>query len=391
VAADEDFFTNLGGDSLAVAAFMALAARAGVDIPADALHRGRTAAGVAALWRAGATEGRSPAAFAADLVVPWSFAARPPTPPRRILLTGATGFLGSRLSALLPGKVLPLSRANGDVGAPAFGWDEETWMAAAETIDTVVHLAADVRLFAPYEALSHAQVAGTREVLRFCATGRPKTLHHASTLAVFVDADPPETLCLESDLRRGVTCLHGGYAQAKWVSEQLVLHAMERGLRAAVHRLGLLGPCTRTGTGPRNDWLTLALPGLLERSRGMAPDVAFDLIPVDHAARILAWLIARGHNGVFHIAAPRPTTLRDLAAARLPQPCGATGHVAELAARGGHRSLGLFKCTHTRFDRKRTERALVGSRLVFPEIDAAYLRTCMRHATLHATDEEAGR
>jgi acyl-CoA synthetase (AMP-forming)/AMP-acid ligase II/nucleoside-diphosphate-sugar epimerase len=380
VAAHEDFFTDLGGDSLAVVAFTSLATGAGLEITPEALSLGRTASGVAAMMRAHTTEARAPHEFAADVELPWTFPRQQSEAPRRLLLTGATGFLGSILSTTLDGEVLPLSRANGDVGRPFFGWDEADWRTHADTVDTVVHLAADVRLFAPYSELARTQVAGTREVLRFCATGRPKTLHYASTLSVFVDADPRDTLCRESDGRRQVSCLYGGYAQSKWVAEQLVLRAMESGLRSGIHRLGLLAPCTRTGVRPRNDWFTLSLPGLLERSRDADPELAFDLTPVDYAARVMAWLISKCHEGIFHIAAPRPTTLRDLESTGLRPRRGHDSPVTELAASGKHRSLGVFKCTHTRFDRTRTEQALMGSGIVFPEIDNAYLRTCLQHA-----------
>jgi nucleoside-diphosphate-sugar epimerase len=177
-----------------------------------------------------------------------------------------------------------------------------------------------------------------------------------------------------------VSCLYGGYAQSKWVAEQLVLRAMESGLRSGIHRLGLLAPCTRTGVRPRNDWFTLALPGLLERSRGADPELAFDLTPVDYAARVMAWLINKCHEGIFHIAAPRPTTLRDLESTGLRPRRGHDSPVTELAASGKHRSLDVLKCTHTRFDCRRTEQALMGSGIVFPEIDNNYLRTCLQHA-----------
>lgn len=379
VGADEDFFDQLGGDSLAVVIFFALAGRRGVALPPDALHRGRTPAGVAGLLRDRASEWRMADDFTADIDVPWTFASHGGEPPRNVLLTGATGFLGKALARQLTGSVLPLSRTTGDVRRRCFGWDEPVWRERADVIDTVVHLAADVRLFAPYEMLRETQVFGTREVLRFCATGRPKTLHYASTLSVFVDADPRETLCLESDTRRAVTRLHGGYAQSKWVAEQLVLLARERGLRAGVHRLGLLSLSTSTGQGPRNDWFTLALPGLLERSCG-DPERAFDLTPVDYAARVMGWLIETSRDGVFHVAAPRPVTRRELDAVGLPPRQPSADGFAELAGGRIHRSLDVFKCSGIRFDRSRTDQAIAGSGIVFPELTNHYLRSCVAHA-----------
>ena len=376
IGQDEDFFTDLGGDSLAVVALMALAAERGVPLPPDAIHRGRTVAGVASLQNT--TEAMSRDELLHDTRLDLIFQTAPASAPRCILLTGATGFLGAALMSELSGRVIVLSRKNGDVRLEHFGWDEAKWNAMIEEVDTVIHLAAEVKLFAPYAELKASQVDGTRNVLRFCAEGRAKTLHFASSLSVFVDADPLESWCREDDLRREITRIHGGYAQSKWVAEQLVLQARERGLRAGIHRLGLLTLNAQTGIGPQNDWLTLALPGLLN---GPADEtLAFDLTPVDYAAQVMGWLINHATDGIFHIANPQPVTQAQIVA--LGEGRGSV--FATLAGRRTHRSLDLFKCSRTRFDMTATAQALAGSGIVFPEITSDYLRRCLRHAEMPA-------
>jgi len=369
---DEDFFTELGGDSLAVVALMAMAAERGVALPADAIHRGRTVRGVRRLVNR--NEAMSRDELQHEVVLDLRFVTADAARPRCILITGATGFLGTALMNEFSGDVRTLSRKNGDVRLAHFGWDEAKWRTMADEVDTVIHLAAEVKLFAPYDELKASQVEGTRNVLRFCAEGRQKTLHYASSLSVFVDADPLESLCREDDLRRDISQLHGGYAQSKWVAEQLVLRAREQGLRAAVYRLGLLSLNLQTGIGPVNDWLTLALPGLVNAPADEA--LAFDLTPVDYAARVMAWLIQQQADGVFHIANPQPVTQARVAA--LGE--GRKSAFASLAGRRTHRSLDLFKCSRTRFDTTQTTAALVGSRIAFPEITDDYLRCCLHHA-----------
>ncbi|WP_395743429.1 AMP-binding protein [Prosthecobacter sp.] len=383
VGLHEDFFMDLGGDSLAVVALMALAAERGVPLPADAVHRGRSVAGVARLICAGAGEAMSSAELQQRVHMPLTFYSAAASSPQCILLIGATGFLGTALLPRLPGRVLAMSRSGGlcgDVRLVHFGWDETRWRQLADEVDTVVHLAADVRLFAPYPELEPTQVAGTLNVLKFCAAGRAKTLHYASTLSVFVDADPPETCCREDDLRRDISHMHGGYAQTKWVAEQMVLQARERGLRAAVHRLGLLSLDTETGLGPAHDWLTLALPGLVQMP--LDDGLEFDLTPVDHAARVMGHLILRGAEGIFHIANPRPATQAELTALQAAGPANAFSY---LAGRSPHRSLHLFKSTGVRFDMSGTAQAIAGSGIEFPNITTDYLRRCLRHAELSAT------
>jgi amino acid adenylation domain-containing protein len=375
----DDFFMNLGGDSLEVVRLMALAAQRNLSISADAIHRGRTVAGVTRLIRENSTEAMARVDLMRDTALDLRFTPAVPAPPRCILVTGASGFLGKALVGELPEKVICLSRQSGmlgDVRLPRFGWEESRWHQLAEEVDVVVHLAADVKLFAPYSDLKTSQVVGTRNVLHFCAEGRPKMLHYASSLSVFVDADPLESWCREDDLRQGITQIHGGYAQSKWVAEQLVIAARQRGLRAAIHRLGLLSLDTKTGIGPRNDWMTLALPELVNQ----APDDsrAFDLTPVDYAARVMAWLIRTGAEGIFHIANPQPVTQTQLAG--LAAGTSAKNAPGTLAGGRVHRSLDLFKCSRVRFAMTRTSQALAGSGIDFPAITSDYLRRCLQHS-----------
>lgn len=480
VAENADFFTDLGGDSLAVLAVIALATERGLPLPPDALYRGRTVAGVARLLSRqmiGPAEsfvrpaqganarplGHGPvrrpdvhemgeamsrrllfrevesAAAALEGLDPTAPATSHAADPRLILLTGAGGFLGGAvLGELLlqsdadvvclgrgPAEglhrrishsaadhgfeaVLNTNRSRwhaltGDITQPRFGLEQYRWRQLTDDVGVVVHLAAAVKLFEPYDLLKPTQVDGTIQVLRLCAEGRAKSLHAASSLSVFVDADPLVPVCREQDLRRGVERVHGGYAQSKWVAEQLLLRARERGLAVSIFRLGLLGPNSRTGAGPRQDWLTLALPGLAELTGTLSlrPDLAFDLTPVDYAARALVHLAMNAAPDVYHLANPTPVTQARIAALKSSPPDAGTAqrrpdpgpgrHAAALAgirARTGsdsrfHRSLDLFKATRLRFDCSRAAAALQAGAIEFPEITSEYLRLCLRHAETH--------
>ncbi len=105
-------------------------------------------------------------------------------------------------------------------------------------IDCVIHAAAHVNLVYPYQALYKANVLGTNNVLLFAAQTKVKPVHYISTNAVF-----PHGLqgCKENDdlspLWRDLT---DGYGQTKWVAEQLVQRAMDRGHPVVIYRLGKL-------------------------------------------------------------------------------------------------------------------------------------------------------
>lgn len=168
---------------------------------------------------------------------------RPHGPPRRLFLTGASGALGT---ALLPHllragvEVHALVRQrvpagvvahHGDLTLPRFGLDDPTWR-ALRTLDTYVHLGADLHALQDTDEAWPTNVDGTRALLALAAGD--SRVHHASTLAVFACSDRPRgTVTPDDPLPSGR--IHGGYAASKWAAEHAVTEA-----GGVVHRLGHL-------------------------------------------------------------------------------------------------------------------------------------------------------
>ena len=94
-----------------------------------------------------------------------------------------------------------------------------------------------IKLFSfVHKALHGPNVLGTQNIIKFACDSKIKPLHYISTDAVF-----PHGLvaCREdADMTMYADTLDDGYSQSKWVAEQLVKHAMDRGLPAAIYRLG---------------------------------------------------------------------------------------------------------------------------------------------------------
>jgi thioester reductase-like protein len=124
-------------------------------------------------------------------------------------------------------------------------------------------------------------------------------------LSVFVSTDRATGSLRESDVLAQTRWVRGGYAQSKWAAEVLVRSAPPAGPQA-IYRLGLITPHSVTGKGTATDQLGHLIRGLARLGavpRGQQ-HLAFDVTPVDAAARIVAQLMLRPFSGTqtFHIA-----------------------------------------------------------------------------------------
>ncbi|MFJ4966505.1 amino acid adenylation domain-containing protein [Streptomyces sp. NPDC088729] len=321
----EDVFAR-GAHSLhAIQAANRLAAELNREVKVAWLFQYATPAGLAGLLRAG-TPAPSPVhpvlppALAADTVLEPEI--RPgdksaPWPPRRILLTGATGFVGPRLLAELlrstdaeivcavrgrsaedalarvhtalttAGVALPPAECRrvtalaADLARPGLGLRQEELAGLGTAVDAIVHNGAAVGVVRDYPALRPANTESTRCLLRLAAARRIP-VHYVSTLSV----GPPRALRAEfpETFLEAHEGLRYGYQQSKWASERLLEQARERGLPVTVHRLGrVVGPLA-TGAVNSQDFLWTVLRAGVPQ--GIVPDLFTEetWIPADRAA-----------------------------------------------------------------------------------------------------------
>ncbi|MFC5667158.1 thioester reductase domain-containing protein [Kitasatospora misakiensis] len=253
-----------------------------------------------------------------------------------LLLTGATGFLGSRLCAELLRQteqelvcVVRASSASeaeervrrrlarqdpevagsrrlrfvaGDLTRERLGLPGDVYRGLAEAVTEVHHCGASVNMAAPYAALAPVNVAGTARVLEFCRAAGDSPLHHVSTLGVFFDARRAGLDVVgEHDRPTQETCGSIGYPRSKYQAEALVDAAAAEGLPVAVYRPGLVLADSRDGACPHDDftanlYAACALSGLFPQTHGTIPVVA-----ADHAAQIIAALSQQdGSLGAAH-------------------------------------------------------------------------------------------
>ncbi|WP_219503304.1 non-ribosomal peptide synthetase [Nonomuraea ceibae] len=333
-AGRRDGFFELGGHSLLTPRAVArLAEETGVRVPLPVFFACADLAELAAALDGHAPEG--PPDLHAEATLPADFTVAPGGgrgEPRRVLLTGATGFLGAHLLADLlthsDATVLclvrgdqPQERVRRNLAAHGLWRDDFAGRIACEPgdlagplpdvdCDLIVHSGGQVDFTRPYRALKAANVDGTLALLRLAAR-RGTPVHLISTLGVHLT--PGERVVREGDPLPDPAGLHLGYDQSKWVGDRLATAAREAGLPVTVHRPARISGDSRTGAGPSDDFLRrlIATCALL----GTVPDgEELDLAPVDHVAAAIGHLARTGATGDFHYRNPRTLGAADLAA-----------------------------------------------------------------------------
>ncbi len=311
------------------------------------------------------------------------------SPPWTILLTGASGFLGSHVLQELLKKtkatIFCLCRSQtiqssderiftirGDLSQPQFGLDDSTWQSLNRQVDTVFHCAASISNVAVYERLRSTNVFGTEEILRFCLEGKNKKLHYASTLSVFVASNRLDEIFYESDELDADCYVIGGYGQSKYAAELLLRKVAPHLSLITFHRFGLITGHSKTGKASATDLICK----LLQNGEAIPDEsnIKVDITPIDYAASAMVHLsLLASETSTFHISAGSAS------AAQLRE----VWQESKTSAIDAHSSLGLcrfkksfetfrdldiFQATNVTFDTKLCDELLEDSPIIKPKI-----------------------
>ena len=173
----------------------------------------------------------------------------------------------------------------GDIAKHNLGLRFEQWTSLATRVQAVFHNAALVNYVLNYEALRPHNVDGTRELLRLSYVGTQKEFHFISSTIIF--GWTGKGTLLEIDRNDGMVNLDFGYAQSKWVAEQLVFAAEKQGLKVRIYRPSFISAST-AGVGSRNDIAILLLAFMINHGVAVNALNQISFLPADIAADNIA-------------------------------------------------------------------------------------------------------
>jgi thioester reductase-like protein len=207
------------------------------------------------------------------------------------------GPCGAGLMQMFEARVTPIC---GDLGQANLGLAQDVWDFLANEMDAVFHNGATVNYLFNYDRMRDANVMGTNEVLRLAFEGRTKDFNYVSTTFVFGWA--VKSVLWETDFNQDMELLDFGYSQTKWVAEQVVADARDKGLPVRIFRPALVSPSV-TGGGNNFDIAVRLVAFMVNHGIGVDALNQVSFVPADIVANnIVAISTTPGtENKTYHV------------------------------------------------------------------------------------------
>ncbi|WP_243653107.1 non-ribosomal peptide synthetase [Tumebacillus sp. BK434] len=284
--------------------------------------------------------------------------------PRAVLLTGATGFLGSHvlydLIETTSARIYCLVRAKaqtdadvrlfdtlhfyfgeqflervkdrvavlqGDLAADDLGLSADDRQLIEQEVDAILHCGADVRHYGDEAEFLRINVRGTEQLLHFAKRRHGVRFHLVSTLSTATWAPPgvAEYIIDEGSSRPSEQTADNVYVKSKCYAEELVRQAIAEGCDASIYRVGNLIGHSVSGKFQRNvetNAFYRSLKAVLLLEAAVADQHFIDLTPIDFCSRALVYLACRRESSGQTLHVCNPEGVRGEAFVKLLQACG---------------------------------------------------------------------
>lgn len=270
-----------------------------------------------------------------------------------LLVTGSTGFLGTylvkeylensetHLHLLIRGNSLAdaenrfkakmtyyfgndfydkfsrrISVVNGDLIKNNFGIEPDLYKELSHTIEGVVHSAANVKHYGDRDDIYNINVNGTKNVLSFCNNGLIKKIFFVSTASVGLNSVNPGWIYNFTEFDIAQTDNRGNvYLDSKILAEEAVRADIGR-LGGQILRVGNIVNDSETGKFQENRHNNAFYSLMMEyKKRGIAPNIEIpfiDLSFVNETAKAIRVLSMCDRGGTYHLLNPNKITVKEM-------------------------------------------------------------------------------
>ncbi|WP_160031672.1 non-ribosomal peptide synthetase family protein [Paenibacillus sp. An7] len=218
------------------------------------------------------------------------------------------GYFGSSITEVMNNRVVIIE---GDLSQEDLGFSEADRMLVDKLVDSIVHCGADVKHFGDSEHFASVNIDSTRRLLKLAKKKPDTRFHFISTLGI------PEDLAFNGQWDGVVqgsgyetSYIENVYTNSKLEAEKIVVkYGEEEGISASIYRVGNLSCNSTTGVFQKNIdenafYRMLKAMLLLEKTPKVRWEV--DLTPINYASEaIIALALQKETVGkVFHICNP---------------------------------------------------------------------------------------
>lgn len=328
-----DNFFNLGGNSILAIEMLTLAREASIHLSPRHIFQYPTIAEMAAQREMSVSRSKNVNELVSDIQIedlsPKLLLKS--NPIQNIFVTGSTGFLGGfllrdLLEMNLRAKIYCLIRATdeqhglsklkqnlsryniwqegyaerivvvlGDVSRERFGLEIKLYDDLCCDMDVIVHCASAMNLVQTYEQLKPTNVDGTQKILQFACEGALKPVHYISTLKIFSNTSDEQIKYEAADLMHEHD-LDGGYAQTKWVADEMMIQARKKGVPITIYRPGRITGHSKTGAWNTQDFPCRMLKGCIQLGAVPNTQAKVDFTPVDYISSAIVQILQNKEN-----------------------------------------------------------------------------------------------
>ncbi len=254
--------------------------------------------------------------------------------PKKIFMTGATGFVGSHILYELlsssDAEVNCLVRATsnseglerlsksmreyglwrevffnkikvtiGDLNHKYFGIGYDQFRAVISDADSFVLSGAQVHFLYSYDKLKQINVESVREILSEVCKYDEKKVHFISSLSVFSNTQANKILP-ETDPE--IVIDGSGYAQSKWVADRLARQSQLNLSNVSIYRLGDMMPSLMTGAMNTHSLFTYFCKAAISIGQVPIDHTLLSYMPVDMCSKMISEKILTSKQvGTFNI------------------------------------------------------------------------------------------
>ncbi|MCR8842232.1 amino acid adenylation domain-containing protein [Paenibacillus sp. SC116] len=209
---------------------------------------------------------------------------------------------------------------NGNLSDTKFGLDDRQYAQLAAEVDCIIHAAANVKHYGPYDEFENSNIRATEHLTQFAMAVKAKPFHHVSTMSVGMGTinNIESVYFTEYDLDLGQQ--HNNYyVKTKFEAEKVVHAARKQGLIANIYRIGNIVFDSVSGKFQENiqdNAFYNRMKSFIQLGAVPITEADIDLTYVDQVSGALLTLFNKPalHQHTFHLYNPKFVSMSDILA-----------------------------------------------------------------------------